>query len=374
MKLKFRLILLGFLVLIMFIPGVFANWVYAVDVGLNEQKELGLGLSEYQWIGPSTASTIIYITDAKQTAGTGSAIINGYKGTHLNSSVSLVSQYNSTVTLQITVYNSSDQTYAYNATEYALTEYSNQDIVVTTPNLNHGDKINGKSSMTFNAVFSFAETADKDNLNLDSIINFEFLPHEELPEEEIIAVHGALEQFKNIINNVVRPTSYNELISQMDKHATNDRFDESYIGNVVGASADDEELLDDLFQGNLKINIDGVPTEVTVIIKREDVDGNKNTGDANGNEMSIYLTTDALERDSWWSAGTAPVYVAVFTSDNDGKLWYQLGDMYEGTATVKGYDGNVFGEGSFDTDSWRTKNNAGIRDNQTISTVIKNLK
>ena len=58
------------------------------------------------------------------------------------------------------------------------------------------------------------------------------------------------------------------------------------------------------------------------------------------------MTTDNLERDSFFNAGTAPVYAGVYTKYSQDGEWEQIGPMFEGTATVKGYDGNIFGAGS----------------------------
>ena len=147
----------------------------------------------------------------------------------------------------------------------------------------------------------------------------------------------------------------------MNDSDANDRYDESYIGNVVGASQEDKELLAKLFEGNLLLNINGVDTEVKVMVKRENLDNNASTGDENGNEMVVYLTTHDLQRQGWGTT-YAPVYAAIFTkSGNEGK-WMQCGDLIEGTATVKQYNGWP-GSGSFDTDTWRGNSPSGDRMN-----------
>ena len=164
-----------------------------------------------------------------------------------------------------------------------------------------------------------------------SILYYEFLPLSILPPEQEIAVSGALDQFKNIINDVIEEGSFEKLINQMNDYANNDRHDDSYIGNVSGASDKDTQLLEELFQGNLTLNIDGVDTEVTILIKREDVDGDLGTGDANGREMAIYLTTDDLQKNSWFGNDYAPVYVSVFSSNDDGETWSEKRVLFEKT-------------------------------------------
>lgn len=354
-----RILLIFILVITIFsCGGVYALWSYTADSPEEKQEQIDLSLSTFEF-----KPEIVYITDA--VSFDGKTVINGFTECYLDSIVTLSSDKSSTATVKITVYNNATETYAFNAVKYHTDEYSNNDIVYTLPVLKHGDEVAAGESMEFEIIFGYGKGVTPTNYVLDSYLQFEFLPLDELPEEEVIAVSGALDQFKNIINDVVEDGSFKKLIDQMDANGTNDRHDDSYIGNVSGASENDVLLLEELFQGNLTLNIDGVDTEVTIIIKRENVDGNVYTGDADGNEMAIYMTTEDLKRDSWWGSSKAVVYVSVFTSDDDGELWYQLGAMYEGTATVKGYDGNVFGEGSFDTDTWRST------ENKTIESIIQ---
>ena len=376
MKLKFKLFVLALLVAVMSIPGVYATWKYTVNTGVNyKDVNLGVGITEYEWTAPSTASTVIYITDVTQKSGNGSVIINGYQSTYLSSTQTLLNNASSSVTLSITVYNSSTtDDYAFNAVKYTTAQYDNAEIGYTLVNLEREDRVPKGEYLTFDVTFAFVNGASRSNLTLNSVLNFEFIVAEELPEEGEIAVSGALAQFDAILNNVVANDSYTQLIDQMDKYSDNDRHDNSYIGNVSGASTNDDELLGDLFGGNLKMNINGEEVPVKAMIKRENLDGDVNTGDANGNEMTIYLTTDPLTKGVFEWSKTAVVYASVFTSNDDGETWSRLGEMYEGTATIKGYDGNIFSGGSFDTDTWKTKNNASIADGRTIEQVVASLK
>lgn len=342
--------------------GVYATWSYAKNSADQDYRNMGLGFAQFDY-------PPIHITAVVKKSGDGSVVVNDYYDTHLDSSVTLVQNASSTVTLTITVHNQSDKIYAFNAVKYLAEAYSNENIVHNLPVLKHGDEIAPEEYLTFDVTFSFKAGASRVNTVLDSVINFEFVLLDDLPEEEEIAVSGALEQFQNIINNIVRNGSFEDLIAQMDDYDNNDRYNGSYIGNVTGASPDDAALLKDLFQGNLHLNIDGVDTEVTILIKRENVDGNVNTGDENGNEMSIYLTTDSLSR----PFRRAPVYAAVFTSETDGDSWYQLGNMYKGRAVVKGYDGNPIGSGSFDTDDWETYGDSTMSNGKTIEEVIATI-
>ena len=314
----------------------------------------------------------VFITYAQDKGvGDGSITINNYYLTTLSSKATLTSSNSSSVTAEVTVFNNANEVYGFNAVKYLSEAYSNENIVWSC-SLKHGDQVEVGKYLTFDVTFSFKDGKAVSNTVLTSAMNFEFLPLSELPKDDDseIAVSGALEQFQNIINNIVANNSFETLIEQMKKYAENDRHDESYIGNVGGASDSDIALMEELFQGNLKLNINGVDTEVTILIKKENVDGKTTTGDADGNEMSIYLTTDDLTKSGWevLFGASAPVYAAVFSSNNDGETWSQLGQMYEGTAPIIGYDGNRGGSGSFNTDDWKST------DNKTIDAIIKSLK
>lgn len=345
--------------------GVYATWQYAGSTSTQHDVSLEMNVAEE-----------VYIIDAVFVeGGGGSLIVDGYVKCYFESKVTLSSNNTSTAKVTITVYNNALETYAFNAIKYQTEQYDNLDIEVTTT-LKHGDQIEPGAYLAFETIYKYRSSVKPTNYILNSIVNFEFVPLSELPKEDEgeIAVSGALVQFQNILNNVVHSGSFNELIGQMDKNSTNDRHDNSYIGNVVGASEADDALLADLFQGNLTMIINGVETEVRVMIKREDIDGNADTGDENGNEMTIYLTTDPLTKGIFEWNKTAVVYASVFTSNNDGATWSQLGSMYEGKAIIKAYDGNPLGSGSFDTDKWVSNNNVGIANNLSISEVIATLK
>lgn len=333
--------------------GAYATWYYMSD-DINGESNCSVEFSHRH---------VVYITDAYQVVGQGSgqAVVNGYNATTLGSTITLKNSKNSYATVNVTVFNSSNEIYAFNAVKFVAENYSNTDIVFEHPDIKHGDQVNPNSSISFDVVFAYKSGVNPSNYLLTSFLNFEFTPLDELPEEEVIAVSGALGQFNNILNGDTISDSLQQLTTQMDNYNANDRHDNSYIGNVSGATEEDVILLENLFQENLTLSIEGVETNVTILIKREDIDGDLTTGDASGNEMTIYMTTDDLQQTgSWFNPSTAPVYVAVFTSDDNGENWYQIGSMFEGTATIKQYNGWP-GSGSFDTDTWKSTDGKTIK-------------
>lgn len=290
-------------------------------------------------------------------AGSNNVIINGYVSTTLNSTVTLTNSNNASETMTITVYNNSNVVYGFNAVKYMIDEtssaYDNENIQYNLLDLERRQAVQPKSYLTFNVSFTYVDSKASSNKTLNSILNYEFLPLDLIPEdEEEIAVNGVLERFEQILNT---PLDSKRLTDQMDDYSNNDRYDDSYTGNVVGASPEDVALLNELFVGNLTMNINGKVENVTILIKREDVDGKSTTGDAEGNEMTVYMTTDPLSR----RYGSAIVYAGVYTKKTSNSSWSIIGSMYEGECDIKSYSGLPWGTGSFDTDTWTSTNSNG---------------
>ena len=341
------------------------------------------GFTSNMVIGGTSTSTPpegVFITNITS-SGTNkaTAVVNGYSMTVVNSSVNLGTNRNATLTFTITVFNNTNIDYGYNAMIYTVGEgtFDNETIVVT-PNIERREVVRSKEYLSFDVTVSYVSGVTITNNVLNSVITYEFLPLDDIPEDEAeIAVSGVLEQFKNILNNNVigNPNSYGQLITQMDDYNANDRHNDSYIGNVDGASGEDVTILGELFQGQLSLNINGTDTPVTLMIKEEDVDGNS----VNGDEMTIYMTTDDLQKQnsSWFSQPEyAPVYAAVFrkvTLEDGTTTWERIGDMYLGSAEIKRYDGWP-GSGSFDTDNWRLVTENGTRTSTTIQNIIQTLE
>jgi hypothetical protein len=173
------------------------------------------------------------------------------------------------------------------------------------------------------------------------------------------------DKFLNILNTT---STYQQLIDSLDnKFDGRQEWTSNYIGNVTGSSSADSVAINTLFAGQLQITVGKEQLDATVMIKHENLDGNRLTGDdytavnsSNGGvfngygcEMTLYLTIDPLNKANTY----VPVYVVVFTCDRDSNGnqisdWYRIGSTYSGTANVVTYDGGN-GTGSFVTDNWR---------------------
>ncbi len=284
------------------------------------------------------------------------------------------------VTYRITVLNNTSRVYAFRKLYYqtSVSDYDNDKIqtsngsraigvVVDFPKDSTGKNktIGVGEELTFEVTYTVGSNRSTfpANKTAKTLINYQFGINVDSEEEAVEAIH---EKFLNILNTT---STYNTLVDVLDnKFDGAQEWTSNYVGNVGDATSDDALTVNTLFAGQLEMIINGETKPATVIIKHENLDNNRGTGDdyvaeANGGrfegygcEMTLYLTTHSLKR-SDSSNGYAQVYVTVFTCDRDanGNIvsdWYKIGDIYEGQANIVGYKGEANGEGSFVTDNW----------------------
>ncbi len=304
-----------------------------------------------------------------------------------------------TVSYRVTVYNNTERVYAYRGLYYQTSSdgldsaYNGNDSISETAgnraisvNVDFGENssiIQPHEQLTVTVTYTLGSRLDASTA-WRTLINFQFGINVDSPEE---AIDSVVNQFSNVLNS---SATYEQLIDQIDNKYDGRGWTATYFGNVAGSSNDDSVAINTLFAGQLNMLINGVERPVTVIIKRENIDGNTNTGDdytvTNGTsttsgygcEYTLYMTTEDLN--SYNSYPT--VYAMVYTCDRDadGNLgeWYMIGEYYEGTAQVVGYIGGTSG-GSFDTGSWRAVSQTlspseeysySIANNSTINTIV----
>lgn len=292
--------------------------------------------------------------------------------------------YGSKVTYKITVLNNTLYEFAYSGIAYetSLNGYEGNDyigkrygITISTTDdedgaFNSSDVLEAGESVTFYVTYTLGYNVA--NAEMKTLINFKFGVN--VDSVSRVAIDTTITKFEDVLNDTAEGGGYATLVEKIDDKYTGADWSANFIGNVSGAEEigvlgkADTETISKLFGDNLTITIDGVETNVTVLIKRENVDDNTDTGDdyvvtngtdtarGTGCEMTLYLTTDELKR----SNSSVPVYAVVFTCDKneDGTPgeWYRIGELYAGTATVVGYVGNTSTQntGSFDTGTWRS--------------------
>lgn len=280
------------------------------------------------------------------------------------------------VTYKITVLNNTKLTYSYRGIYYQtnLTGYNGNNSVSTSNNRSKigvvcslasadpEDKIVGPGeTLEFTVTYTIGSSMSA-STNWKTLINFQFGINVSGEREALEVIE---KKFLNILNT---NSTYLQLLDDIDnKFDGRQEWTSNYIGNVTGSSSEDSMAVNTLFAGQLQITVGTAQRDATVLIKHENLDGNRLTGDdytainsSNGGkfegfgcEMTLYLTIDPLT-----SAGKyVPVYAVVFTCDRDengNKIsdWYRIGSTYAGTANVVTYDGGN-GTGSFVTDNWK---------------------
>lgn len=303
------------------------------------------------------------------------------------------------VTYKLTVLNNTAYEYAFSGIDYVASldgyngnAYIGKGLTITVTDASGGtfagDAIAPGEQVICYATYSI-NSRNLANTDLKTLVNFKFGVN--VDSVGAVALDAALIRFGEILNDTSSGGGYETLTSRIDdKYDGANDWKANYIGNVVDAHNDDTETIQQLFGDKLSLTIDGAVTNVTVLIKRENLDGNSKTGDnytatyngrstsASGCEMTLYMTTDTLEK------GSPLVYAAVFTcnQNEDGSCgpWYMVGDKYEGTATIVGYEGGQ-STGSFDTGTWRTSARKTysvaeiysytVNSNQNIGTIIQ---
>lgn len=182
-------------------------------------------------------------------------------------------------------------------------------------------------------------------------------------DQEEPVLKNALMKFLRILNNIDDPNDYQTLCNIFAKGASG-WTDGSYTGTVAGSTQ--ISSVETLFDGELNMTIYDKDIRVYVLLKRENLDNNDDTGIRfhfknnryeTGAEMVMYYTADQLK-----TAGktNTPVFASVFSvrangnseTPAEGDQWKLLA-TYEGTATTTNWYGTR-GTGSFNTTTWRS--------------------
>ena len=253
---------------------------------------------------------------------------------------------NSSVTYKVTVHNNTDVTYWYidqyydnkelnnNLIENGITVVTKDKLNDTSKTFNNDDWVPPQTERDFYVTYTIGSGVTGNTI---TDINFKF----------DIRMDSVYDGFLAVLNDKTSNQGYNYLSNV---------FDEKYAKDgttVIGNIGEDEEIFNNIFGGDLTINIDGQEVPVTVLVERKNVD--KTTeGDAykptgpSGCEYTVYITVDDLSSPT----GKATVYAISYSCDKDGN-WFQLGQLYEGTANKEDYNTKDDKyEGSFDVDSW----------------------
>ena len=261
---------------------------------------------------------------------------------HLSSAYSNAS--NGTVTYKITVYNNTELTYWYAGERYESTYGDNSligksggvSIVTkdhqndTSETFNSDDWIPPQTEREFYVVYTYGQKSDAP---ISLMVNFHF-------DLRIDYVH---DEFLAVLNNVISPTSYDSLTAVLDAEYKKN-------GSLSISSTTHQDEFASFF-GDLMVDIDGTMKKATVTIRRENLDKNTTTGDnyqgggPSGCEYTLYITVENPT-----PGASVTVYAIAYSEGADamGDDWYQVGELYEGTAKINA-------DGSIDYSTWVAK-------------------
>lgn len=248
----------------------------------------------------------------------------------------------------VTFYNDSDITYYFNKAE---TKSGNGNYTIS--GIEKGDKVTSKTELSITVIFSGVGNPE---------IFFHFVVNPD--DVETVVARTAVDRFREILNT---DADYTFLTNAMDED-DDDKSKVTYIGNVAGADSGDSATINTLFGDefmSMDLDGDGKTERITMMIKREDLDGDGNTGASysytsgwfnpttttvTGAEMTLYITAQDLS--SVRSGAEISVYAAVFTKYPGETEWVELVPLTKGVADANNYNGWGSSANSFNTDTW----------------------
>ena len=266
------------------------------------------------------------------------------------------------VTYKITFHNNTDVTYWYigqkkdNAVDQNILVGQNNGITVTTKDqlsdsystFNTDDWIPPQTERVVYVTYSYGSNAQS---VCSTMINYHF-------DIRMDAVH---DEFLAVLNNIKAPDSYEYLTGVFDTH-------NAQTGGVTITTESHPEVFANLFE-DLVVNIDGQERQASVVIRRENIDRDGTSGDTYGDgspsgcEYTLYITVEGL------TPGSQPTVYAIAYSRGTtgmGDQWYQVGELYEGTAPVKA-------DGTIDYANWvATTKTYEVADNIYYNVAQKN--
>ena len=360
---KSRLLILMLLVVCMVFPGVYATWTFYENPQPAYESML-VGLKSFSY-GP------FYITKIEQVSGEYSSESTiKIADTKVESNVTLSDSTSSTVVYNITFYNSTDISYYYKDTQDL--SWSNNRITYEVSDIEQKEEVPGKSYTSLTLTYKY-DNGVPTSKTLSAQLQFNFVVDKD--SIGVVVAQTAVSRFEQILNNKIADNSYETLENTMNSRGRNSSV-VTYIGNVAGATDANSTYIEEVFTSEfLKMDLDGdgKSEPITIMIKRENLDGDETTGDdytyteggwlggstyktVKGVEFTIYITSEGF------SSNTLNVYAATFTKLPGAKEWIEVVPLTKGTARANNYNG-WGSNNSFNTDTWQST------DKETMDTL-----
>ena len=337
MKAMLRIITFMLMIVLITVPCVSAAWRYSSIGPSPVYTEVPLGMTEFkeEYKG-------VYIKSVE--------VINTTNAVNINNGFTLPTTHNSTVdptatggfvTYKIVAHNNTELTYWYIGEYY---DDSNQNSLIgangginvitkdqstdSSETFNSEDWIPPQTERTFYVTYVFSSNAQSvATLSVDFRFNI-----------RMDAVH---DEFLAVLNNVKEEESYEYLASVFNEQYSKD-------GALSISTESHPEVFERLFP-DLDVSFGEEEKRASVIIRRQNLDNDTSSGDSYsgggpvGCEYTLYITVEPL------TPGTRPIVYAISYSEGAsgmGEDWYQIGELYEGTAPVKA-------DGTIDYENWK---------------------
>lgn len=332
-----RIIILVTVVLSLAIPGVFAMWQYSHKAPPPVDTTMTKSIFEFKEFKG------VYIKSAERVSVSNAKEISSTRSTPAIHEVEAdASASGGSVTYKVTLHNNTDTNYWFVGTSHASGYGQNsligayQGITITlkdhqndtTSTFNEEDRIPPQTEREMYITYTYGSNAQSACLTK---IELKF----------DIRMDAVQDEFLGVLNNTIASGTYESLAEVFNKV-----YKESGATSISTKSH--PEVFTSLF-GDLSVNIDGEEKTASVVIRRENLDNDKTSGDNYSNngptgcEYTLYITVDSLT-----PGGTATVYAISYSQGASamGSAWYQVGELYEGTAPVKS-------DGTIDYTKWK---------------------
>ena len=325
------------LLLVFTIPGVFALWRYSNAPLTPGSLNIVTNMTEFK----ETKGVIIKSVERESYSGV-DVIDYGYSLKAIHESTVDPTRTGGNVTYKITLFNNTDSNYWFIGEDHS--SYYGQNSLIGTKNgitvtfkdhasdttntFNNEDRIPPKTERIIYVTYSYgSSTQGECETSVELLFD--------------IRIDAVQDEFLTVLNNVSVGYGYDYLAEVF-----NQVYKES--GGVSISTESHPEVFDNLF-GDLSVNIDGEEKIAHVVIRRENLDRDPASGDAYSNggpsgcEYTLYITVDSLV-----PGQSAKVYAISYSegASGMGDAWYQVGELYEGTAPVKS-------DGSIDYSKWK---------------------
>ncbi len=351
-------VLLCLLILCSSVAGVIAGWKYNDGPPDPVNRNVPVSLNDFRY-------GLLYITRAAVKSGSYTkANITQLGDLDIRADLTLLPNTNSIVVVEVTFYNNTTASYYYDKTETVSS--SNDRIDYTVSGIAKKDEIPAHSFKTIELTFRYTGNDTSASSALKDL-HFSFVVDKESIGD--LVAQTAVDRFRDILNNDAFDGSYQTLENAMNNRSGfNKASAVTYIGNVSGSSNADSQVVESLFGQefmSMDLDGDGSAEPITMMIKRENLDGNTQTGDdytyaysswggnrqetVEGVEMTLYITSKDLGNVS--NGQAIVVYAASFTKLPDADVWTDLVPLTKGTADANNY-GGYGSANSFNTDTW----------------------